>query len=131
VAVRVRPVELFVVAPPPPLVRRVDVSVPAVSIGKSDAPATRTWASAWFTRSVAMARSGLPASASSTSDCSSGDPKLSHHVGDTTAALAGAPSFHVPATGTYGLIGGLVTAQPMSDSATATAIDRRKRSVIM
>jgi hypothetical protein len=50
-----------------------------------------------------MARSGLPASACTTSACSSGDPKLVHQVGETAVALAAAASFHVPATGTSGL----------------------------
>jgi hypothetical protein len=46
---------------------RAELDAPSSICGKSDAPATRTCASACRTRSEAMAKSGFAASASSTS----------------------------------------------------------------
>src|SRR4029450_11624099 len=97
--------ELSTVAPPAPPTRWVrppDVPPLRCSTGKSEAPATRTCASACWTRSLAIARSGLPAGASPTRDCSSAEPKLVHQVGETPTPFAGTASFHVPATGTSG-----------------------------
>src|SRR5690242_3550334 len=111
-------------APPTLLVRWPAALASALNTGKSDAPTTRTCASACCTRSVAIARSGLPASASATSDSSSGEPNAVHHVGDTTAASAGVASFHVPATGTSGRSCGLVIAQPDSEPTSTSAMDR-------
>src|SRR5215470_18460963 len=117
-------IALPLLAPPTVLVRWPDAPASALSTGKSEAPTTRTWASACCTRSVAMARSGLPASASATSDSSSAEPNVVHHVGDTAAASAGVPSFHVSATGTSGLSCGLVIAQPDSEPTRTSAMDR-------
>src|SRR5215470_16442913 len=94
-----------------------------LSWGKSEAPATRTWASACLTRSVAMARSGLPASA--------GELKLVHQVGVTAAASAGADSFQLPATGTSGSRRGLTIAQPERLTANVRAITRGNRIFIV
>src|ERR1700675_151116 len=101
--------ELSTVAPPAPPTRWVrppDVPPLRFSTGKSEAPATRTCASA-------------------TRDCSSAEPKLVHQVGETPAPFAGTASFHVPATGTSGFSSGLTIAQPESEHTSARAIDRR------
>src|SRR5215470_11495667 len=117
-------IALPLLAPPTVLVRWPDAPASALSTGKSEAPTTRTWASACCTRAVAMARSGLPANASATSDCSSGEPNVVHHVGDTAAASVPVASFHVPATGTSGVSCGLTIAQPDSEPTRSTAMDR-------
>src|SRR5215467_15996404 len=71
-----------------------------------------------------MARSGLPASASVTSEASSGELKLVHQVGVTAPASAGAASFQPPATGTSGSRRGLTIAQPDRLTANVRAITR-------
>src|SRR5499433_2405418 len=101
------------------------------SWGKSEAPATRTWASACLTRSEATARSGLPASASVTSEASSGDLKLVHQVGVTAPASAGADSFQLAATGTSGSRRGLKIAQPERLTANVRAITHGKKIFIV
>src|SRR5262250_324897 len=95
-----------------------------LSWGKSEAPETRTWASACLTRSVATARSGLPARASVTSEASSAELKPVHQVGVTTLASAGADSFQLAATGTSGSRRGLTIAQPERLTANVRAITR-------
>src|SRR5262249_29989505 len=102
-----------------------------LSWGKSEAPATRTSASACLTRSVATARSGLPASASVTSEASSGELKLVHQVGVTPTASAGADSFQLPATGTSGSRRGLTIAQPERLTANVRAITRGNKIFIV
>src|SRR5262252_9680559 len=125
------PTTLAPAAPPTLLLPPPDASACALTTGKSDAPAMRTCASACCTRSVAMARSGLPASASSISDCSSVDPKAVHQVGETAAASADGASFHAPATGTSGFSCGLTIAQPERLDTSTRAMDRRSRVFIV
>ena len=63
---------------------------------------------------MAMARSGLPASASSTSVCSSAEPNVFHHCAVTGAAAGVARSLYAAAGSTLGWSMGEVVAHAES-----------------
>ena len=100
-------------------VRRQSVSPPTLANGSSDAPAVRSWISAWRTRSAAMRKSGLPASASSIRLSSWRDEKLRHQPAPGCIATAGTGSDQPGGIVSPGCVAGSVIAQPVTSSATA------------
>ena len=106
--------------------RGATVSAPRLSIGKSDAPAMRTCASAWRTRSAAIARSGLRARAPRRPAPTAPRSRSCRHQSRVTAERRDRASCHASAPGGGHCAGGLAGAAGESMRAQAPSDQRRQ-----